>query len=222
MADFGISADRYSHRPQNSQPAAQKPTAPQEIAATKETETVGQAANPAVAPKEKAAESARTPAEDRLEQYQNMLNRIQEQNRRRLEEQKRAKPPKQKRPPPETIRMKIAEIRSKLRNGGRLSVEDKQYLSKYDPAELERLQRAELARLAFQAELRDCKSQEETDQAYQSACTAAMGASLYEPDLSAVTIGQLDAVLRETPDKPTDTQLQKQDSRRHPEIDRKA
>lgn len=122
--------------------------------------------------------------------------------------------PKEKRPSPEELERKILNMRSKLRSGGRLSGEEKAYLARYAPGELQKVQQAEAARSALKSRLCGCKTREEAHGALAGACDAAYGADTKEdPDFSSVIIGQLKAAFQEMGDKPTAQQLKAMDPR---------
>lgn len=206
MADFLIDPNRYQYR----------------MGQNRQMEQKGKAQEPEEeqgAKKEKRAERQRTPAERQMDSYQGLVNWLREQNQRRLEEQRRMKPPERKKPPIEEIRLKIQEMRSKLRKGGRLTGEEKAYLARNAPEELSKLLQAERERSAFKARLDGCRSKEEADHAYQGACSSAMMADLGDLDLSSVIIGQLAAAMREMEDKPTEAQLERQEPQCRRELD---
>ncbi len=216
MADFLIDPNRYQHRMRQNQQTEQKKS-PQ--AQEPEEEKEAKKPEEQAARQEKRAERRRTPEERRMDRYHGLVNWLREENRRRLEELRRTKPPEKKKPPIEEIRLKIQEMRSKLRKGGRLTGEEKAYLARNAPEELAKLLQAERERSAFKARLNGCRSKEEADHAYQGACTSAMTADLGDPDLSSVIIGQLSAAMREMEEKPTEAQLERQEPRRPRALD---
>ena len=220
MAEFQIDPNRYRLRQnQRSKPNPQRnpePEAPGTAEASKPKESAQDT------PQEAAGERERTPAEKRLDSYRRLVDWLEEENRRRLEEQKRTKPPEEKKPSFEEIRMKVLAIRGRLRKGGRLTGEEKAYLARNAPGELEKLLRAERERSTFKARLEGCKSKEEAERAYQSAYTAAMGADISDPDFASVLIGQLSVALREMSEKPTEAQLERLDPKSRPDLDYRA
>lgn len=150
--------------------------------------------------------------QERIDQYRRLVDWMQEENRKKLEQQhKWLQQMERKKPSTEELRLAIQKIRSKLRSGGRLSNEERAYLARNAPDELEKLLKVERERSAFKARLTGCKTREAANQAYQSACTSAMGAGISDPDLPSVLIGQFAAALREMTEKPTEIQLAQQD-----------
>lgn len=151
------------------------------------------------------------PLKDRMDQYQSLVDRLEEDNRSQLLNIQWKD--EEKRPPAEEIEAKILQMRSKLRAGGRLTSEEKAYLARYAPGELQKVLRVEQERSALRARLEGCESKESANQAYQGACSSAMNADPEDPDLSSVLVGQFAAALREVSNKPTKAQLEKQDVR---------
>ncbi len=92
-----------------------------------------------------------------------------------------------------------------------MTSEERAYLAKNAPSELAKMMQVEAEASAFKARLQGCKTKEDTNQAYQNACSSAMGADTAEDlDLSSVMIGQFAAALREVSHKPTKAQLEQQ------------
>lgn len=99
------------------------------------------------------------------------------------------------------LRMKIDKIKSKLRGGGRLTPDERQFLYEYAPDLLKKICEIERERDAFAQRLRACKSQQEMEITMNTRLASAAAGNPVDPDMASVLAGQLSAAMQDAGNK---------------------